>query len=56
MEVQCMLKSGNGVRVAWIPEKNAVEGNVIKDKSSPNFGWVVKSVGQMRPQRASGSR
>jgi hypothetical protein len=51
MEKQCLLKRGDSTRVVWVPDKYAVVGNVISDKSSPDFGWTVKSVGASRGKK-----
>ena len=48
MEKQCLLKRGGSTRVVWLPERDAVVGNVISRKWSPDYGWTVKSVGQSR--------
>lgn len=48
MERQCVLKRGDSTRVAWLPEKDAVAGNVVSDKSSPDYGWTIKVVGDKR--------
>jgi len=51
MEKQCLLKRGDSTRVSWVSSKDAVVGNVISDKSSPDFGWTVKSVGDSRGKK-----
>jgi len=48
MERQCVLKYGGATRVAWVPEKDAVVGNVISDRDSPEYGWKVSKVGGRR--------
>jgi len=48
MERQCLIKRGDSTRVTWVRERDAVVGNVISDKSSPDHGWTVKTVGAQR--------
>lgn len=51
VEVQCMLKRGDSTRVTWVRERDAVVGNVISDKSSPDYGWMIKVVGGAKRDR-----
>jgi len=48
IERQCLLKRGDSTKVTWVPEREAVVGNVITNKSSPDYGWTVKTVGERR--------
>lgn len=52
-EVQCFLACRGRTCVAWIPENEAVVGNVISDKKIPYYGWVVKTTGSKRARQAS---
>lgn len=46
-----MLKRGDSTRMAWIPERHAVVGTVISDKSSLDYGWMIKVVGGAKRDR-----
>jgi hypothetical protein len=44
---QCSLRKGGATQVAHIPERFAIEGNVVKIKEQGIWddGWLVESVG-----------